>query len=70
MKMKQKVALVFCVPDGDYCWDEHDLCEHFNNERGILSCNFSFWEQKREHGTSRVLKPFECKSLPIFKEDK
>ena len=35
------VLLPITVPSGEFCWnrEEHQICPHFNNDGGTLSCN-------------------------------
>jgi hypothetical protein len=60
----KKVNLPIKVPSGSYCWEhfgEREICEHFSNEGGNLTCSLGFCGQARaEDG---VLKDQKCEAL-------
>ena len=65
MDDKIKVIYPIEVPKGKYCWDYHNICEHYDNEGGHPTCSLGFRElRETENG---VLKPKECMGLiPII----
>ena len=49
------------VSIGDYCWGDHRLCPHFDNEGGYATCNLGFDIGKQDK-KGRYPKPFKCKN--------
>ena len=66
MKYYKTVLIPIKVSEGNYCWGDGRICEHFDNEYGIPDCDLSnvidFFKLKTDD-KGRVLKPKACKNL-------
>ena len=66
-KRKTKMAKNFFkkvrVSYGDYCWDSHRICKHFESVAGSApKCSLNLGDLKYDKHM-RVLKPKKCASL-------
>lgn len=58
----KNVCLPIRVPQGDYCWDSIDICDHFDNYGGYPSCTLKC-DDLKYNKEGHVEKPSVCKNL-------
>ena len=55
------VLLPIKVPEGNYCWDGHVVCEYFDNEGGHPHCLLNLEDFKYSYDKEgKVPKPKKC----------
>jgi hypothetical protein len=60
----KKVNMPITVPSGQYCREyngKHEICEHFSNDGGHVTCSLGFYGQAE--AKDGVLKDPKCDSL-------
>lgn len=66
--MKKTVLYPIEVPTGEHCWEKvppHQICQYFDNEYGIPTCKFGFYELKDT--PEGIVKSEFCSKLKTIK---
>jgi len=65
---RKTVLMPIEVSEGDYCWGDGRICEHFDNEGGNPSCDLKFYPLEFDT-KGRIPKPVECLTLQEQKNE-